>query len=274
MRRIAVLLAAATAFGLCPSAVLADAGPRYRVWEITRVSAGPTNIAVALTGSYEQQSRVLLAVGFFRSTGSATRGLGAYLTSDEATTAPQAFAAGRAVACTSSTCRTEVVRGYDLMTIYYHDMGGASALSANRIVAVGYGRSSTLEVDGKGWRVREVKRAVRAVWSTGGAGSTGFSQQDLGAEVFQRSFAAGGPRGSIAMASPPCSGVVSVGGGVGKATLTGGREPVSTTCPVDVAGVSQAATGRTSWVYEGLVAGLTAYVSPGPGPVRLLVVDS
>ncbi|MCW2543711.1 MAG: hypothetical protein JWM40_1263 [Frankiales bacterium] len=273
MRRIAVLIAATLAVGLCPSVVSAASAPRYRVWELTRINSDPTNIAVGLTGAYDQ-SRVLLAVGLLRSTGSASRGLGSFLISDEGKTDGQGFVGGRVVACTLSACRTELTHGYDLMTIYYHDAGGASADHANRIVAVGYGRSPTLELDGKGWRVREVRRVVHAVWSTSGEGSTGFSQQQLGAEVFQRSSANGGPRGSVAMAVPPCAGVVSVGGGAGKSTLSGGPEPVSVTCPVNVAGVSQAASRRTAWVFAGLVAGLTAYVSPGPGPVRLLVIDN
>ena len=91
------------------------------------------------------------------------------------------------------------------------------------------------------------------------ADADGVARPGQRVEVFRGAAAAGGRRGSVAVALPPCE------PGVGSLQLEGGRAPVDISCPT--AEVTAFADRATTWRLDGLAAGTT-----GRG-TRLLVID-
>ncbi|MEX2458603.1 MAG: hypothetical protein WD770_06415, partial [Actinomycetota bacterium] len=90
-----------------------------------------------------------------------------------------------------------------------------------------------------------------------------------GATVFMAAEAPGGRYGSVGIGIPPCSTAnVSVGRGVGHATLTGGTRPQELTCPNFGETVTSWNPRATTWRFTGRMAGETTLVS-----TRLFVLD-
>lgn len=115
---------------------------------------------------------------------------------------------------------------------------------------------------GDGWVLRRLPLTYRYVGASD-ADAEGVFTGVNSMELFSSASARGGRRGSIATAEPPCSfstaGVAAepVPRGVGTATLTGGGQSASLTCPqnIGVPFITEVATGRTDWQFTGPVAG-------------------
>jgi hypothetical protein len=270
--KIAVLSALLGLGALPLPASGAPSAPRMQVWEIVRTSWAPSKLAVSLNAGFSD-SRTILAMTFLRG-GNVLPG--AYLSSDEGRSFPEAYAAGERVSCPAAAVCTKN-EGYNLATVYYNDNGKSDPVAPDKVIVVTYGRASavTIESSAKLWKVRKVTRAVRAVWSSDSDSAVGVFHSVAGAEVFTSATLKGGSRGSVAIGVPPCSGAPGVAAtlGAGMATLSGGVKPVETVCPRDVARPSQVARKATTWTFSGTVAGMTAELVAEPGTVRLLVVD-
>lgn len=269
-------VSALLALGSLPLPSLGAPAPvRMQVWEITRTSWAPSRLAVEMNVGYDD-NRTILAVTFLRrQTGGYKVLPGAHVSSREVTSSPEAYANGEHVTCSVAAPSCVEEHGYALMTAYYNDNGRNDPVAPDTVIAVTYGRNAVVGVGGsKQWRVRRVSRAARAVWSTDTDTAAGVWYHAMGGEVFTTASAKGGPRGSVAIGVPPCSGAhVGVTMGVGTASLSGGVAPVEVMCPRDVLRPSQVARKSTTWTFSGTTAGLTAELVSEPGTVRLLVVD-
>jgi hypothetical protein len=87
--------------------------------------------------------------------------------------------------------------------------------------------------------------------------SASANDATFGAAVFRGASAPGGPVGSVALASPPCS-TAAVGGpsrGVGQVQLRGGVTTPTFTCPIDQNPIGSYATAATTWAVTGFAAG-------------------
>jgi len=270
------IVAGLLAMASLPLHAAAAAPVRMQVWEITRTSWAPSKLAVFLFSGYSD-SRTINALTYLRRTSAGYTVLpGAHLTSHEGTSTPQVYAQGERVSCvTVSACSP--TKGISYTIALYEDSGRNDPLAPDTVVAVTYGRDVKVTVDknnARQWRVRRVNRAVRALWSSDSVKAAGVWSSDLGFEAFTDGSVKGGPRGSVAIGVPPCSGTpVGAAAGVGTVTLAGGVAPVEATCPADTMRPSQVARKATTWTFSGPVAGLTAEMVSEPGTVRLLVVD-
>jgi hypothetical protein len=250
------------------------------VWVASRVGSGPTNLVVEMSVGYDN-TRAILAASFARTTASGVRALpDAAVYSDEGHDGAYIYAPGQPSHCVGvlTKCSITRARGYLVMAVYYGDDGlSGDSNAADRIYMVTTGTRPVVHVHGTGnvsWRVRATTMTAKALWAdTADNGATGAWTTKGGAEVFTTAELRGGPNGSLAMAVPPCSGTVNVGAGVGSATLSGGRTKQVVECPRDVSALSDTAPRKTTWRFDGLVAGLNAKLVSDPGPVRLLVID-
>lgn len=125
-------------------------------------------------------------------------------------------------------------------------------------------------VDSPGWRLTRTSLRVR--YATSDAGGTATGVQFLGEHVerFGKATLAGGRRGSIAVATPPCRPLHRVGvyrEGHGTATLRGGTAVESFDCRENLHDLASAADRGTTWTFEGDVVGTAM------GTTRLTVID-
>lgn len=249
--------------------------PSWKVWELTRVTSGPTSVFPLVSAAYNE-SRVVLAGAFIHRRGRVNTILpGASIFSDEGRTVPQAYAQGQSVRCSMQECSTFPARGFNMLGLLYEDDGADAPNSANVLLLMAYGVEPEIEADEKGWVLREVRRRVSTVWASDGGDAMGVHSQHAGGELFLSATLPGGSRGSIALGQLPCTSVGGVSTGVGSATLTGGPQPVTMSCPTQNSGLGQAAQRAVTWRLTGPVVGTTATPGlSGPGPVRLLVVTN
>lgn len=123
----------------------------------------------------------------------------------------------------------------------------------------GFQPRASLRTSARGWRLREVAPRLRYVRADESA-VAGFGSLDASAEVFTGASAAGGSKGSVAVANPPC------GNAVGTAVFAGGPKPITMTCPLAGAAASYSAA-TTRWTLDGQIVGSST------NPFRLLVID-
>jgi hypothetical protein len=135
------------------------------------------------------------------------------------------------------------------------DDGGDDVHNRLYVVIEGPG---TIRFTGDGWTLHHRPMTYRWVGSADAEGS-GVLTGSTGVHRFESASLRGGPRGSIATGAPPCSrsGSGLVARGAGTATLTGGAEPQSVTCPTSAARpyLTALAAGGTDWSLTGPVIG-------------------
>lgn len=125
-------------------------------------------------------------------------------------------------------------------------------------------------VDSAGWRLRRTSLRARFALREDSA-AVGVDVLGEHPEHFTHAALRGGPRGSIAVATPPCrplhrSDVTREGHGA--ARLTGGTHPFDFDCHRDtITDLTAAADGPTTWSFDGDVVGNST------GPTRLTVID-
>lgn len=191
---------------------------------------------------------------------------------------PQGYAYGRAV----STCDVGVCDVFVLKTLVYgstyEDRREGDAL--NRLFVAVWGRDIKYSLEAKGWVLRRVDWDFRFV---DGAKSDAVGVEtggEMGAEVFMSASARGGRYGSFGVAMAPCSttDLSVLLRGVGQATLDGGVEQKTVTCPTDgdplvpppfpLRTTATWAPRGTRWHFHGLIAGDTSLAR-----ARLFVLD-
>jgi hypothetical protein len=139
------------------------------------------------------------------------------------------------------------------------DKGGSDV--DNRLYVVEEG-PATVTFSGHGWMMRRLPMSYRWVRDEDADASGAFTGVNS-VELFQHAGLAGGRHGSLASGAPPCSastaGVAAepVPRGAGTATLSGGRQVQSLTCPNSVGRpyLTGIADRTTSWSLDGPVVG-------------------
>jgi hypothetical protein len=165
-------------------------------------------------------------------------------------------------------------------SIHYADQGGAG--QPNIIVLVQRAQKSSLNVTrgGDQWRLRTSKTRPRFI-SSGEASSYRVASAGQGGEFFMGAKAAGGKRGSVAVAALPCahlSGVTAPTHGAGFATLATTGNSLDLNCPVGPSQGGLAAQSRVDWTLSGYVAGLDTTgdrqaTVTSPSDIRLVELD-
>lgn len=276
MTRIRVLVTSllllASASWAQPAGAAEERAPAWRFWEMTRQTSGPTQIFPVISAVFHESRVVLAATLLHREGRSVSIVPGGSMFSDEGKTAPSGYAAGTSLRCSASGCSASPARGFDLLGVVYKDRG-ANDRSANTVALAAYGVDIQVSAKEPGWVLHEVHRRASTVWSTDGGDASGVHSQHGGIELFQSAALPGGSRGSLAWGALPCTSIDVISSGIGTGTLTGGRTPVSATCPTSPGSLLSIATGPTTWRLTGPVAGTTATLNSDPGPVRLLVLS-
>ena len=165
-------------------------------------------------------------------------------------------------------CTAEGI-GQGFQAISYQDDEGGD--STNFVLLAAEAKDISYKFDSNGWRLRVVDWPFRYLDTDGSDAVSLGTGSGEGAEVFFEATLRGGRHGSLAVALPPCStahiGVVDRG--VGEATLSGGVEEKTTTCPTDrPSGAATWAPKKTTWRLEGTVLGDSTL-----NETRLFVID-
>lgn len=137
-----------------------------------------------------------------------------------------------------------------------YSIGRGDEVSHTRLYLAMEGTRIETSSISRGWRMHS--RSGGLARST--AGGTGARAFGASVEAQPEARLPGGRRGSIGIGVPPCDEL-----GLGIVSLTGGRRPVTDTCPAYP--LSAAAKGATQWVLSGTAAGLSS------SRTRLLVID-
>jgi hypothetical protein len=190
---------------------------------------------------------------------------------------PEAYASGRVVStCDVGVCDLFVQKSLASST-EYEDRRGGDAF--NRLFVALWGRDVDYSLEAKGWTLRRVDWDFRFVNGDKSDAVGVETGGEMGAEVFMDASARGSRYGSFGVAVAPCSTTtLSVPPrGVGQATLDGGVERKTVTCPADGEPVVPSAPERmaatwapraTRWRFHGTVAGDTSFAR-----TRLFVLD-
>lgn len=191
---------------------------------------------------------------------------------------PEMHAFRRSISsCDVGVCDVFVLKvltaGYD-----YRDKRGGDPF--NRLFVAVWGKDVNLKLEADGWVLRRVDWDVRFVEGTR-SDAIGFETGgEMGAEVFMNASERGGRFGSFGVAVAPCAttGLNVPPRGVGQATLDGGVERKTVTCPSDgdplvlpSSPESMTATWApraTEWRFHGTVVGDTSLAR-----ARLFVLD-
>lgn len=154
---------------------------------------------------------------------------------------------------------------------FFDDEGGPDVENRMYVTLEG---PSRVRFEGSGWRLQDTRLDYRYLEASQAEASGVFT--GAGAyQTFDSAHLAGGPAGSIALGTPPCSSASSVGPalvprGAGTAVLAGGKQQVSLTCPENIGqpSMSAAADNATTWRMTGPVVGDSTLMN-----VPLFVVD-
>lgn len=164
--------------------------------------------------------------------------------------------AASASSCDAGQC--DLYETHGGQGISFRDSDGTNPINRSFIAVAGIAPRINFESDG--WRLVRTSWSFSFVDGTESEAAGARVGDTHGAELFLDATLDGGRYGSIAQATPPCSSVTTnaASHGVGRVTLDGGTESLSTTCPTDnpsrLASWSPAAT---TWNLHGTAAGAT-----------------
>lgn len=147
-----------------------------------------------------------------------------------------------------------------------------SSPQPDRIYLVLSGLSQDVSLEkSPGWRLRRTRLTARfATSDSPGTVATGARMAGEVVERFTHASIAGGRRGSIAIATPPCRPLHRVGylrEGYGTATLSGGTRQATFDCQKNLSDLTAAADRATTWSFDGPVVGTAT------GTTRITVID-
>ncbi|HVF05324.1 MAG TPA: hypothetical protein VNA20_10815 [Frankiaceae bacterium] len=260
MTRIAALALLLAGLPLAP----ADAATTTTTWVVERTAPDPERLTVGggagvHTGEYAMAA---VATADAEPDGALRSAEGVLYVNVAATSDPYVRTPVAGASCTGTPGVSEVCSEWFA--------GGGLAFAAwwddpdfDRVFVVLRGAASSVEVTGRGWRLRRWSGETRIAGDDAVSAGVPFA----GARAFQQASARGGASGSLALGQLPCDGVGLVGAGAGAAQLTGGAAPVLTTC-ASAAPAAAVATGATTWTLDGAAAGLADV------PARLVVIDA
>lgn len=171
---------------------------------------------------------------------------------------------------TAGFCQTVAQTFGGFLLIQMDDDGGRDALNRFYIVTEGRGKPDLELKDARGWKLEKTNLMYRYADGSDEA-PVGAYVGSQGIEVFTEAKLVGGSGGSLAQATPPCSGSRTsvVFRGVGFGQLRGGKSEPATYCPhVGRPTIADHASGTTKWVFNGTFAGDVDLAT-----TRLFVVD-
>lgn len=253
---------------LVVAAAPAHAEPDMRTLSllITRTTTGASDFSLGVFASVSPQGAFIGEADLTVTRGRVQSTSGGAVVSNNPS--QQGLRAGplRANTCEPTLC-DEAPDGVMLLGTSYSSRNSRGDVNAVLVVARAHRISYTFK--GHGWSLRRLPLTFRAVELVQASEATA-SLGTRGVALFTGATAAGGKRGSVAVAVPPCSisdiGVASRG--AGRVELLGGVAQPSFTCPTDQVPIASYARAATTWRLQGIAAGDSTLAQSS-----LLVID-
>lgn len=263
---VAALVTTASAAAATPASTAPLAPPPTTVWVAERVSRSAPKVALNAYFEWDRRGGRVTYVAVSMQRGR-PRPLDGMTFDSMLTDGPGVYDSGASYGCPAgSGCDVFSGPGVTSFDLQYP----ATSTQPDRIYLAVAGLSIRVSlVDSPGWRLRATALRARHASSDGG-GASGAQFFGEHVERFGNASLAGGSRGSLAVATPPCRPLHRLGyyrEGYGTATLTGGTSPVTFDCQKNVADLAAAADRATTWTFAGDVVGTAR------GTTRLVVID-
>jgi hypothetical protein len=266
MRRLALALAALTAFPLTPA--LAAPKPTVTTWVVERTSARADTVTVRGGAGARNHEWAMAAVA------SATVGKdGRFRSADGGVFFGVATESGAVVDSPAGQVRCDgVPNGGTACTDGQAGSGIGFAImwteaTFNRVLVAIRGVNASIDLGEKGspgWRLRRWNGTTRIVLSDL---ASAHGPLGVGAAALGDAPTVGGPGGSVAIGHPPCQGVGYAAAGSGAVRLVGGTKDAIASCPADLFPPAAASPSSTEWTFSGASAGVS------DTPARLVVFE-